>query len=541
MKVLKAIIFLMLPFHSLCQEKNNFYEITGILNDNYYYNVVLLDNHIYFGSSDGVIYYTIEKKKTTLYDNKIKGNIRVLNNQIIGGRVDEDNSYDFLLPEQYKNGSSNYLIYNSYLIIVSKGVAFIFKITKKNLETFPSTRSISENYVATYGGIFNRKEKKYMSFPSYSNGYVKEFEKEVFINWDGLTIYKDSTIINLFDPIEKDILINNKNLGKARDIINNYSEEYILFTTKGLYSLNSISLDNKIKIKASNGVFNYLNEERYNGKLLNLYFNDDFNFYQYDLKNDKLKVLMSFEKIIKDISYDLKNYFFVLHEDKLVKYFLNNTKQETVIENLNLTHNIDKFKNFIYITSDLGLTLYDLKTKTFKINVIKDEFNNYANYKNNDILYLGSTNGVYKLSYDDIIELFYINKKIPPNDDLIMSKSKVYAMAFTILLIVITGYYFLKKHFKKQFTSSKNAVDINELLIRTYVRDHLNTVNISSICDEFKLSTNKLYSILNKTKPGDIIREERLKVVRRMRIQNVSEIKISKITGFSLSYLKKII
>jgi hypothetical protein len=41
-------------------------------------------------------------------------------------------------------------------------------------------------------------------------------------------------------------------------------------------------------------------------------------------------------------------------------------------------------------------------------------------------------------------------------------------------------------------------------------------------------------------KPGEIIRKERLKIVKRMRKERASEEEIAKATGFSISYLKKI-
>jgi hypothetical protein len=45
---------------------------------------------------------------------------------------------------------------------------------------------------------------------------------------------------------------------------------------------------------------------------------------------------------------------------------------------------------------------------------------------------------------------------------------------------------------------------------------------------------------MGNKKPGDIIRSEKLKIVRKMRRENASEEEIAKATGFSISYLKKI-
>jgi len=66
-------------------------------------------------------------------------------------------------------------------------------------------------------------------------------------------------------------------------------------------------------------------------------------------------------------------------------------------------------------------------------------------------------------------------------------------------------------------------------------------VSIESICLEFNVNQNEIYKILrNEKKPGELIRGERIKVVREMRKKKKSEEEISSATGFSISYLKKI-
>lgn len=541
MRYLKIFIFLLLPFSLFSQETKDFYRIVDLLTDNYYYNAVLFKENIYLGSANGVFFYNRETKEAKIYDSSIKGNISVFQNKIVESDVLVDNEFNFLLPEQYKAGNANYLINSTDLFIVTRGVVFVFEVITQNIEIYPSVRSISKNYIGTYGGIYNKGNKNLMEFPSYSNSYIREFEEETFVNWDGLTIYRNDKIINLFDPSKKEISIENKNLGKARDVIKDFNNSYILSTTNGLYTFNSKTLKNKLIVKATNGVFYFLNKERYNGKLLNIYFNDDFNFYQYNIVDDNLIVLKSFKDEVKDIFYNLKNEFFVLFENKAIKYYLNSPKKEKIIlEDLDLTHNIDIFKNFIFVTSNLGISFYDLKTGAYKVNIIKDEFNDKAYYKNDKTLFIGSINGLLKLDYNEIIKLFYLYKEPSKNSNLIISKKVGVSIILVIIIIILVIYFYLKKSIVKKINLNNDKDKLNETLIRNYIIEHLNTVNINSICDEFKISTNKLYSILNKNKPGDIIREERLKVVRKMRKQNISENRIAKITGFSISYLKKI-
>jgi hypothetical protein len=49
-----------------------------------------------------------------------------------------------------------------------------------------------------------------------------------------------------------------------------------------------------------------------------------------------------------------------------------------------------------------------------------------------------------------------------------------------------------------------------------------------------------LYDILGNDKPGEIIRNYRMEIVRKYRRLKISEEEIAQKTGFSISYLKKI-
>ena len=60
------------------------------------------------------------------------------------------------------------------------------------------------------------------------------------------------------------------------------------------------------------------------------------------------------------------------------------------------------------------------------------------------------------------------------------------------------------------------------------------------IVDTFDLNVNALYKLLGNEKSGALIRKERLKIVRKMRLEKASEEMIAEASGFSMSYLKKI-
>ena len=45
---------------------------------------------------------------------------------------------------------------------------------------------------------------------------------------------------------------------------------------------------------------------------------------------------------------------------------------------------------------------------------------------------------------------------------------------------------------------------------------------------------------MDRINPGEVIRRKRITLTKKLRKQGVSELEISKQTGFSLSYLKKV-
>ncbi|MFZ9242105.1 MAG: hypothetical protein ACO295_02755, partial [Sediminibacterium sp.] len=93
--------------------------------------------------------------------------------------------------------------------------------------------------------------------------------------------------------------------------------------------------------------------------------------------------------------------------------------------------------------------------------------------------------------------------------------------------------------------SNKNADDnfygeANKENIIHYIQENITTVSIQSIRDQFNLTPIMLYEVLGNDKPGELIRNHRMELVRKYRRMKVSEEEISQKTGFSVSYLKKI-
>ncbi|MFM1756209.1 MAG: hypothetical protein RL621_1157, partial [Bacteroidota bacterium] len=73
-----------------------------------------------------------------------------------------------------------------------------------------------------------------------------------------------------------------------------------------------------------------------------------------------------------------------------------------------------------------------------------------------------------------------------------------------------------------------------------YIHENIKLVTIQSICEKFGITPVRLYELLENDKPGEIIRNHRLNLVRRYRKEKKDDSFIAENTGFSISYLKKI-
>jgi AraC-like DNA-binding protein len=64
--------------------------------------------------------------------------------------------------------------------------------------------------------------------------------------------------------------------------------------------------------------------------------------------------------------------------------------------------------------------------------------------------------------------------------------------------------------------------------------------SIKTILDEFNLNAPQLYTLLSPDKPGAIIQNLRMEMVKKMRMEGKPASEISEASGFSISYLKKL-
>ena len=213
------------------------------------------------------------------------------------------------------------------------------------------------------------------------------------------------------------------------------------------------------------------------------------------------------------------------------------------MDNLRLENDVGSYENFIFVTSDLGLHLYDMNSEIIGTNVMSEELNKKAFYATKDSLYLGGVNGLYRFDYNALVNMFLkkVNQKkseINPFDDFVKSYQWQLIGGFVFLLLV-SNLVFFRKYKTAQKIKILASRDIKQE-IENYIEENLSSVNIEKLKSEFSLSNNQLYSHMGSVNPGEVIRAKRVSLVKKLRKNNISEDQISMATGFSISYLKKI-
>ena len=77
------------------------------------------------------------------------------------------------------------------------------------------------------------------------------------------------------------------------------------------------------------------------------------------------------------------------------------------------------------------------------------------------------------------------------------------------------------------------------IAIQKYIEGNLNTVDVVSISEKFNIDNNLLYHLDPNFKPGDYIKQKRKEKAIELIAKGLPIEKISKSTGYSVSYLKR--
>jgi hypothetical protein len=412
-------------------------------------------------------------------------------------------------------------------------------------------RSITSNYIGSYKGIFKNGVK--LKFPEYTDGFIREIGNEAFICYEGL--YRDSAgKISVYANAKKELLINGLVLGFARDIQFVEDGYYVLTSTKGVYLVNfGLKILQKITSEEQIDNCSILTIDHSDKNSTRIFYTAQSKIYIYAVQTKETILLL-------DSKYPLpiKQAFFpntidkiyVLFDDKLSLFTLNDkVYSETVLmDKMSFCHNFVFLKEKIYVTSNIGFNYYDLKKNKPYYNVIPVEINNRSLSVINDTIKFGTINGIINLSENNI------EKITEEYEDSLLAKSnsnssfesnyKLFLgiILLLIIIVIVLIYYLIKNKNKPadKVIEKENYGEATKDNIIYYIQDNITTVTIQSIRDAFDLTPIALYEILGNDKPGELIRNHRMELVRKYRRIKLSEEDIAQKTGFSVSYLKKI-
>ena len=537
------VVFFLLPKLSA----QNFL-IESALADKHFFNMVVKNGSLYFGTSAGIFVYNKEIGDLELFNASITTQIDENLMANAGKIIATSTQFNYLLPSYYQNDQNQHVFYDSKLFIYGLGTLFIFSESFYNFQPYFSVRAISKNFVGSYGGIFYKGNK--LDFPKSTDGKIKEFANNTFICYGGLTHIKDGVQTNYQSETNYEFTIQNRSYGLVRDIEEIDDANYLVFSTTGVYLFNLDLLTVQLIEASKSSTPFFVNKETFGNKLAAIYFYNEQKLVKYSISEKKVDVIHKFDTQINCIQ-TISNFQFILALDKeqrLLSYQLDlNTKK--LKENPKVlgefkeikAHSLASSAYFLFVIGDQGVDVLDLNTKQRYSKVISHEMNRLAQFNSGDTLFLGGVNGLYRIASSDLKshlsgleEKEKINKS---NNDFLISPKLVLGIAGIFLLL--TGFWWIKAQQKK-----RNLVNLSPAVTKgqldLFIREHLSTVSIELLSTHFQLTVGELYKLMGSNKPGEYIRTLRLEKVKALRAELKTLEEISAITGFSVSYLKKI-
>lgn len=548
-KKYKALLYVLVAVFVFCQPAAQAAERDTILNTVYskpfIYNV-LKDNKgvIYAGTSEGM--FRINGNSLE-FVNKQDGYITlnekgapVVNPE--GIKNHNETKYMHLLPfpaltrQEYHAGTDD------YFYVCSGGRIYIYDIVPYQYSyANHSIRTISENFVGTYSGIYYKGQKLNPPAPRFTDGYIREYAGRAFICYDWLLILEpavvqtgktDSATHEMYD------LKCAENKVQFRDVYRCKKDQLYYITSLTSIAVLQQPKDSAVaiyKTKQQAGDISVIGESKGN-----LYFTDNKYVLQYALRSKTFDTIAQLPEPILDGSIDDRNLYlltangcYVLHSDKSFKKLVTLTKAHTM-ELISGTE--------LVIATDNGLFWLNSASKALEPLIIGVEFNRRALFVQNETVHAGSINGLYSINSKDFPllvrkNLSGINRSALPG----------YVLVGLVIVSGIIGlllFLFIRERKKAvAATTQVNELNVETLTrekIEAYIQDNLSTASLKSITDHFNTNKNQIYKLIEPDKPGSIIQQLRMQKVLDMRKAGAELNDISQATGFSESYIKKI-
>jgi len=508
---------------------NNNFTIHKIYDDKIFYNFVSYENELYVSSSNGI--YKIDKygDNLILFDASISGAINSIferNNNFKIKFIELPNVY----PNLYAKAITDFAYLDNNLYVIARGKLLIYNNLKYSFNSAGSVRSITDNAIGTYGGVYVNGNK--LNKITYTDGQIRKFDSITFVCYNGLLSYKDNIETKLYN--NDNSIRTNGEYGAISDIYAISNSKYIVISDKGIYKYDNDSNEFDLIYTNQNKIIPIRN--KINSRIKDrgeFHFIDDKRYISLNIKDNKIDIIENNIKYeIKDIlESDINgNDFYAISKNNLL-LSLKRTKdglklgEKFPIESS--AHTISDYENLVFLLGDKGLSIFEKTKKKIYDNYIIEEFNKGAIYKENNKISFGSIHGVYTI--DDIKDfeksLIFKDFKIKNN------KNFLYFGVFLFIFILIIIIRVLNK---------KNITDEQLILsIKRFIRKNLSSVTLKMLEIEFNLDYNEINSINKNFKPAKYIKTERLNLTKKMLLNKKTISEISEKTGYSETYLLK--
>jgi len=529
------IIFLSLSLIINMVSKDTLME--AFYNDRIYYNLAVDDNGEVLVSSNAGVFKVEGSRLKNI--NKNHGYISIKNGYISYSKFTNEemhSKYNHLLPDYYRGFNHFSLEKDPYIYLISNNSFFIFKLSDyKTYMPESSIRAFSANSIGTYDGIYCYGKK--IKVPDYTSGNILEQDSTFYICYDGLAIYKPNDSIQLFKrDLTGEVKICQNYVGLARDIFKLNDGRFILATTKGLYILNSTftSIEKILEEESENGTeIIYIDQQQ---ETLVVTFSINNSLYEYSLVDDELVNLSRFDKSIEDgfkIEGNKKKY--IILTDNEIFSVSDGINERIIFDEFSDSYSLLPFdKGNVIITTMDGAFAINLNTKKTTEIFQGVEFNKRALFKTADSIKLGTINGYVSLSTNELKNMI---KEVDSFNDIKRNNTFFITLIGVLVIVVLLSIAFYLISLKRK-QSINNKTTLND--IETFIISNLNQVTIDSIINNFNLSLKELYELTYPNKPGKLITKKRKDLVKTLLRKDKDLVYISELTGFSISYLKKI-
>ena len=523
MKYIISVVSLI--FFSFGSEQNYDYELVSVDSEKIYYTIIKYEGSLFFGTNQGV--YRLEKGIQLIEHNpSIKGPVTTnLKQETL--RISFTRAPKNIPIGEFGNSITSIQSFQNYVYVISRGKLLIFKNKLYSFSPYESVRSITTSYIGSYNGVFKRGEV--LTYPPYTNGQIKEYDDITFICYDGIVAIRGDQQDILYDAP-----VGNRKYGAIENIFKLQNGNYVVVSDLGLYLYN-----------LEENLFQMIYDGR-DGPIipLRVSFRDGFEFkpgfwfgqnntlYKINLSTNQVSTIQTFDAKIVDLVSE-KDIIYVLTSDQQIRSLYSDNHRTFVVSKIPLSatfHTLEYKRNYLFISGNNGLSIYDLSENQLYNNVVTDEFNRGAVFKTDDAISFGSVHGVYRFENIDLVvdSIF---------TDYVVNEIDYRIVTVLMLIVILLGFAVLIYVFKNRRRSYNNQEMVLE--IKKYVDTNLNKVDIVAISEKFNVDNNLLYHLDPDFKPGDYIKQKRKEKAAELIAKGFTIEKIAKVTGYSVSYLKR--